>query len=377
MNSLLFLLILSMAWRTAIKAHTLWQQESASKVLPSVDVEIVLSAPSEGPEASKQEAGESVEAGSGCQTQPLPQHPSKGYSSSSSSGGMMLLNPSHSGLPGLYTLHEDAAVDDSSIKLRWVDDGHGTLIVVCDSEGLTKCTPEPMIMVTHDTAKGITAPGDVDSTAGSAWYAPERTGCAFVFGHTWPNAVAADSQQNTINIQSDCIGISDRVRAALLAEQRAQLPPLQVGLMILMLLTVVICHASGSVASCGTSPWWVATMIPIPLMFVFTAIARQHVLWKAAWRSVLGLSEDDQTELHWDARKTIVYPAITVMAGITAGMLGAGGSAVLTPLMLELNVHPQVTAASTQVRMHTLFSWLCIICTATCMQLYSFDGRHH
>jgi hypothetical protein len=82
-------------------------------------------------------------------------------------------------------------------------------------------------------------------------------------------------------------------------------------------------------------------------MLLVQAGVRRHVLWKAAWKSALGLR--DAGDLKWSPRSTLLYPAVCVSAGVIAGLLGLGGGLVLTPLMLELGVHPATSAASTQV----------------------------
>jgi hypothetical protein len=93
---------------------------------------------------------------------------------------------------------------------------------------------------------------------------------------------------------------------------------------------------------------------PLAAMIAAQAVARRHVLWKAAWGEALGLA--DAGNLRWDARGTLIYPAVCISAGVIAGLLGLGGGLVLAPMMLELGVNPSVSAASTQVGLCLRFS---------------------
>eukprot|EP00578_Thalassiosira_sp_NH16_P019798 CAMPEP_0181096552 /NCGR_PEP_ID=MMETSP1071-20121207/11095_1 /TAXON_ID=35127 /ORGANISM="Thalassiosira sp., Strain NH16" /LENGTH=371 /DNA_ID=CAMNT_0023178971 /DNA_START=431 /DNA_END=1546 /DNA_ORIENTATION=+ len=52
------------------------------------------------------------------------------------------------------------------------------------------------------------------------------------------------------------------------------------------------------------------------------------------------------SDIRWDERNTIIYPSISIVAGLTAGMFGIGGGIIKGPLMLALGVHPQVASAT-------------------------------
>jgi hypothetical protein len=148
--------------------------------------------------------------------------------------------------------------------------------------------------------------------------------------------------------------------------------------------------------TCGSWQYWLLVLSPLLVMVLVWAVARHHVLWKAAWRVRLDMT--DASELKWDARTTTTYPAICecgvvccgvpvgsisqtrdpsqsmcrhplhdgfltyslcwgvaaaaatgISAGVIAGMLGLGGGLVLQPLLIVMNLNPAVAAASTQV----------------------------
>ncbi|WIA22636.1 hypothetical protein OEZ86_009614 [Tetradesmus obliquus] len=133
-------------------------------------------------------------------------------------------------------------------------------------------------------------------------------------------------------------------------EEAAQLPLLQVGMLGLIVSSVVITNITGGyLVHCGTLRYWLVVLSPLPLMLLVWGVIRQHVLWKADVKRCLGLKQAG--DLKWNRRNTILYPAFCISAGLIAGLLGLGGGLILTPLMLELGVHPAVSVASSQITM--------------------------
>lgn len=48
----------------------------------------------------------------------------------------------------------------------------------------------------------------------------------------------------------------------------------------------------------------------------------------------------------WTARTTLLFPALCTGAGLAAGIFGVGGGVIKGPIMLEMGVLPEVTAAT-------------------------------
>lgn len=48
----------------------------------------------------------------------------------------------------------------------------------------------------------------------------------------------------------------------------------------------------------------------------------------------------------WDAKTTLLFPALCSGAGLAAGIFGVGGGIIKGPIMLEMGVLPEVTAAT-------------------------------
>jgi len=64
--------------------------------------------------------------------------------------------------------------------------------------------------------------------------------------------------------------------------------------------------------------------------------------------------------VQWNQKNSIVYPMCCFFAGCAAGLLGIGGGLVLGPMLLEMNVRPQVSAAT---------SSLMVLFTASCTSI--------
>lgn len=56
-------------------------------------------------------------------------------------------------------------------------------------------------------------------------------------------------------------------------------------------------------------------------------------------------------DVEWSRRNTLLFPALSSLAGLIAGMFGVGGGIVKGPLMLEMGVLPDVAAATSATMM--------------------------
>jgi hypothetical protein len=397
-----------MSWRMAVKAWALWRRESAAR---SAAAAAAASAPKGGRPGDGPPTTAATSARHGVTHDGSPPPPGSGgrappraaahnnmqcaaaarsRSGSGSSNTTRLARISAALSAQLANLNRGSIGEVFGAELQWLDNSGGDAVSRSGSvpsqpptERYTRGGQNDVLDLEKcQVCSGYDNQADNDVSGccngSNAWCSPERMGCACVLGRIWPGdrtpavvdggsgggggaaARAAAVPQPGSGPLDD--GTVARVRAALLAEQSAQLPPLQVGFVVLMLAAV----AASSVGAnkglpCGTPAWWAASLCALPLMLIISALARYHVLWKTAWRSALGLSQDDPCDLHWDARRTIVYPAFCIIAGMMAGMLGIGGGLVLTPLMLELGVQPAVSVASTQVRLLLLQIHECIL----------------
>jgi uncharacterized membrane protein YfcA len=129
-------------------------------------------------------------------------------------------------------------------------------------------------------------------------------------------------------------------------------PPWKVALMFLCaggMLTLTILKGGGDInplnVECGTATYWTLTLLSLPWVLMISFIARNHLLKRFYEKSDSGYEYLPQ-DIVWDETATIRYPALCSTAGLAAGMFGIGGGIVKGPLMLEMNVYPPVTSAT-------------------------------
>lgn len=48
-------------------------------------------------------------------------------------------------------------------------------------------------------------------------------------------------------------------------------------------------------------------------------------------------------DIDWSLRNLIRCTVVMLVAGVVAGFMGIGGGMIMSPLLLTLNVHPQVS----------------------------------
>lgn len=58
-------------------------------------------------------------------------------------------------------------------------------------------------------------------------------------------------------------------------------------------------------------------------------------------------SELSEEELKWDSQSIYLYPFFAFLAGFFGGFLGIGGGMIMSPLLLELGMIPEVNQATT------------------------------
>lgn len=115
------------------------------------------------------------------------------------------------------------------------------------------------------------------------------------------------------------------------------------------MLTLTILKGGGHInvldIHCGQALYWCLTLTTLPVVLSVCFIARNHLLKVYYAKQECGY-EYLENDVQWDERNTIRYPLLCSIAGLCAGMFGIGGGIVKGPLMLEMNVLPQVTSAT-------------------------------
>eukprot|EP00271_Cylindrocystis_brebissonii_P018132 TRINITY_DN499_c0_g1_i1.p1 TRINITY_DN499_c0_g1~~TRINITY_DN499_c0_g1_i1.p1 ORF type:complete len:371 (-),score=79.91 TRINITY_DN499_c0_g1_i1:1765-2877(-) len=102
------------------------------------------------------------------------------------------------------------------------------------------------------------------------------------------------------------------------------------------------------IRSC-TSWFWIVALMQVPLCALFTAwVARRlHQECQAEARDGDRCPLNGaQGDLEWTPERLLRYPCLALATGMLAGLLGIGGGMVIGPLLLEMGMQAQATAAT-------------------------------
>jgi len=100
--------------------------------------------------------------------------------------------------------------------------------------------------------------------------------------------------------------------------------------------------------TCGSLSYLTMDLSIYVSIFVVAFYARGYLLRKTLLKSRVNYPHVDGDML-WDEHTTLVYPAVSMVAGFTAGLFGLGGGIVTGPLMIAMGVNPSVSSATTAV----------------------------
>jgi uncharacterized membrane protein YfcA len=139
----------------------------------------------------------------------------------------------------------------------------------------------------------------------------------------------------------------------LLLQEESVTPAFNLKVLIIMFVVVLIINllkGGGAFRSplgikCGSPSFWMANALMFAWIILISCVARSYLVQRFQLKQRAGY-EYVQGDIQWDARATLVYPAICCLAGFFAGMFGIGGGIVKGPLMLAMGVHPAVSSAS-------------------------------
>jgi uncharacterized membrane protein YfcA len=100
-----------------------------------------------------------------------------------------------------------------------------------------------------------------------------------------------------------------------------------------------------SEARCGSIKWWLMTLLPIPISLVLLIYMFHRACKMTSTKLEIGYPFLP-SDMKWDSRRTVKFPLMCTLAGISSGALGLGGGTVTSPLMLNMGLHPRVVAAN-------------------------------
>ncbi|CAN6986573.1 hypothetical protein HID58_001141 [Brassica napus] len=99
-----------------------------------------------------------------------------------------------------------------------------------------------------------------------------------------------------------------------------------------------------TIKPCGVE-YWILLSLQIPLALVFTklALSRTDSLQERSSNN----QQKDQEGTRLDQSTRFMFPVMSFLAGLLGGIFGIGGGMLISPLLLQAGIPPQITAATT------------------------------
>eukprot|EP00945_MAST-04E_sp_MAST-4E-sp1_P002011 g2011.t1 len=137
-------------------------------------------------------------------------------------------------------------------------------------------------------------------------------------------------------------------------EQEAKQPWLTIGMLCLCWATVIaIALGIRFGVDCGSSVYVIISVCYIPAL-AFFSFWQGRRLNKQYLQKVEIDYEFAEGDLKYTNRNVLVWPLMFFISGLLSSLLGIGGGMVIGPLLLEINLHPVVSNATTALM--TLFT---------------------
>ncbi|MCO5556891.1 hypothetical protein L7F22_010445 [Adiantum nelumboides] len=138
------------------------------------------------------------------------------------------------------------------------------------------------------------------------------------------------------------------------AEGLPQYPPLKITMLCIIwvaFLAVQIVRGSSDgenffgIQTCGVI-YWLVTLVQVPFAIVVTACTMIYFQKKKSDEQAGDFPAPHGEPISGGLVKMSGLPVYSLGAGFLGGMLGLGGGTIISPLLLETGMHPQVTAAT-------------------------------
>ena len=102
-----------------------------------------------------------------------------------------------------------------------------------------------------------------------------------------------------------------------------------------------------------SAAYWAVTAAGFLLLLGVSLASGRRLVARAQLNEAVG-RQPAEGDIAWDRQRAAQCMRWTLCAGIVAGLVGVGGGMLLGPLMLQMGVLPQVSAATTGTMILTL-----------------------
>jgi len=120
--------------------------------------------------------------------------------------------------------------------------------------------------------------------------------------------------------------------------------------MIVLQAVVIVLFIVKKIVACGSAQFWLITFSFVPIVGLFVAFVGR-ALSRVHLERVANGYEFVAGDIKWNRKMMMWYPPISVFAGVIASWFGVGGGTVKGPLLMELGLLPEVTAATSSTMM--------------------------
>ncbi|KAF7843078.1 sulfite exporter TauE/SafE family protein 5-like [Senna tora] len=181
-----------------------------------------------------------------------------------------------------------------------------------------------------------------------AWSTSKTCNSGFLF---WKTESEEKRRNGFGETENGCCGES--IEESLMGHQQVcklRIPWLKLGVLLLVWLSFFAVYLLRGnkygqsmipMEPCGVG-YWILSSVQIPLAVVFTAwiVLREENLQHQA------LTLEGQDLCRDEPSKKLIFPLMALLAGILGGVFGIGGGMLISPLLLQVGIAPEVTAAT-------------------------------
>jgi len=137
-------------------------------------------------------------------------------------------------------------------------------------------------------------------------------------------------------------------------DQKYPLVKYLVFILMLAVLLLIILIGGGSDASvigtpCGSLSYLGIYLCAVPVMVEFTALSGMWLHRNQKYEQID--DEKEKTKLYpyhikWNKKNLMLWPAVAVLAGFSAALVGIGGGSIQGPVLLAMGLSPQVSVVT-------------------------------